>query len=215
MPKARRHRVAPSPPAAEHTLPFRLGVVPGTTPGKWVDLWRARRTNPITLVPMEFAAQRAALDGGEVDAALVRLPIERDGLQVIRLYDDAAVVVTSADSHLAAADALDDDDLAGEIWLTPADDVLQLAPAAGTIAPSFGAPATTADAIATVATGTGMVVVVPMSLARLHHRRDTVHRPLRAAAASTVALVWPSDRQTADVDAFIGIVRGRTAHSSR
>jgi hypothetical protein len=54
-----------------------------------------------------------------------------------------------------------------------------------------------------------------MSLARLHHRKDVEYRPLRGGAASTVALAWVAARTTPEVEAFVGIVRGRTANSSR
>ena len=52
-------------------------------------------------------------------------------------------------------------------------------------------------------------------LARLHHRKDVAHRRLEGAPESTVALAWVADRTTPLVDAFVGIVRGRTANSSR
>lgn len=167
---------------------------------------------PLELVPIEFASQRAAL--GEVDAALVRRPIDdADQLHVIPLYDEVPVVVASAESHLMAADELTAGDLAGEVLITPRDDVLGPLDLP-TIAPNFPPVETTADAIATVATGVG-VVVVPMSLARLHQRKDAGFRPLLDAPTSPVALAWLRDRTTEDVEMFIGIVRGRTANSSR
>jgi hypothetical protein len=189
-------------------------VIPGATPGRWIDAWQERRSNPIELIPLAVAEQRAALDAGDVDAALVRLPIDRDGLHVIALYDEVPVVVMSADSHLTAADELEASDLVGEVVITPADNVLALALPDGAVAATFAPPETTADAVEIVATGVG-VVVVPMSLARLHHRRDVAHRPLREGPVSSVALAWIADRTTPDVDAFVGIVRGRTANSSR
>ena len=105
-------------------------------------------------------------------------------------------------------------DLAGEVVITPTH-----APIAVTVPgaepPRFAAPSTVEEAIATAATGVG-VVIVPMSLARLHHRKDAAHRPLTDGPHSTVALVWRDDGPTPPlVDAFIGIVRGRTANSSR
>ncbi|GAA2001743.1 LysR substrate-binding domain-containing protein [Microbacterium ulmi] len=203
-------------PVAEPSQPgpFRLGAIPGATPGKWIDVWRERMPRTaLELVPLEVARQREALLDGSVDAALVRLPLDTTGLHVIPLYDEAPVVVVPADSHLTAADELDPADLEGEVLVTPADDVLGIL-IPGTVAPSFEAPTTTGDAIATVAAGVG-VVVVPMSLARLHHRKDAEYRPLRAAAPSTVALAWPAHGTTASVEAFVGIVRGRTANSSR
>lgn len=193
---------------------FLLGAIPGATPGKWIDTWNERM--PLTrleLVPLAFADQRRALLDAEVDAALVRLPIEKDGLHVIPLYDEVPVVVCAKESHLTAAEELDTADLAGEVLIVPADDVLGF-DVPGTVAPRFDPPADTAEAIATVAAGVG-IVVVPMSLARLHQRKDVEYRPLLDGRASTVALAWTVDGTTPAVEAFVGIVRGRTANSSR
>ncbi len=207
-------RAAPAPPP-EPPRRFVLGAIPGTTPGKWIAAWRERLPRvTLELLPLEVADQRAALASHQVDAALVRLPVADDAdLHVIRLYDEVPVVVASADSHLTAADELTLADLAGEVVIVPQDDVLGTA-VPDAIAPSFAPPETTADAIATVAAGVG-VVIVPMSLARLHARRDVASRPLRDGPVSTVALAWPRDADGPDVQAFVGIVRGRTANSSR
>lgn len=192
---------------------FRLGVVPGTTPGKWIDTWKQRMPRiPIEIVPVEFASQRTAIE--EVDAALVRRPLDdTDDLHVIALYDEVPVVVASAESHLMAVDQLTADDLVGEVLITPVDDVLGSLDLP-TAAPKFAPPATTEEAIATAATGVG-IVVVPMSLARLHHRKDAGYRPLLAGPTSPVVLAWRRDHTTEDVETFIGIVRGRSVNSSR
>ena len=188
--------------------------MPGTTPGKWIDTWKQRMPRvSLELVPLEVADQREAFHRGDVDAAIVRLPFDRDGMHVIPLYDEIPVVVCAADSHLTAADELSLADLAGEVRLVPGDDVLDL-PIPDTEVPRFDPVATTGEAIATVASGVG-IVVVPMSLARLHARKDVDYRPLVGAPLSSVALAWPADAPTALVDVFIGIVRGRTANSSR
>jgi hypothetical protein len=62
--------------------------------------------------------------------------------------------------------------------------------------------------------GTGLLVV-PQSLARLHHRKDLTYRPLTDAPESQVALIWPEDDPSELVEQFIGIVRGRTVNSTR
>lgn len=169
--------------------------------------------HPLELRTIDVATQRNELLNDDLDAALVRLPIDRDGLHVITLYEEVAVAIVASDSHLTAADSLELADLAGEVVITPRDDVLGVA-VPGAAAASFGPPDTTADAVATVATGVG-VVIVPMSLARLHARRDVASRPLRDGPTSTVALAWVADRTTGAVEAFVGIVRGRTPNSSR
>lgn len=199
----------PAPPSV-----FRLGAIPGATPGKWIDIWNERMPQTrLDLVPVAVADQRRALLDGEADAAIVRLPIDRDGLHVVPLYDEVPVVVCSRESHLTAADELELGDLAGEVLIVPADAVLDV-DVPGALAPVFPAPADTADAIATVAAGVG-VVILPMSLARAHHRRDVDHRPLRDGPSSSVALAWVAERTTPAVEVFVGIVRGRTANSSR
>ncbi|MBO3663425.1 LysR family substrate-binding domain-containing protein [Microbacterium stercoris] len=212
------HRPRPTPapaPAPEAPRTFRLGAIPGATPGKWIDRWRERLPHvELVYVPLDVASQREAILSGTVDAALIRLPIDKTDLHVIRLYDEESVVVTSADSSLTAAEELDPSDLAGEVLIVPRDHVLDPLDLPGTQPPRFVPPETTADAIATVAAGVGFLVV-PLSLARLHHRKDLESIPLRGAPTSTVALAWHADRTTADVDTFVGIVRGRTAHSSR
>jgi DNA-binding transcriptional LysR family regulator len=199
-------------PAAEAPRTFRLGVIPGSTPGKWIDAWKQRMPHvTLELVPISVADQATAVS--EVDAALVRLPLEDPALHLIPLYDEVPVVVAPIDSHLHAAEELTADDLVGETLLPLSDDALPPHPLPGTLAPRFGA-LSTEDAIATVATGVG-IVVVPMSLARLHRRKDVDQRPLRDGPTSTVALAWVRDRTSADVETFVGIVRGRTANSSR
>jgi DNA-binding transcriptional LysR family regulator len=167
----------------------------------------------LELVPLDVAAQEQALDAGRVDAALVRPPVDTDRWHLIRLYEETVIVVFSADSHLAAGEELTPGDLEGEVLIVPADDVLD-PHVAGTLAPAFAAPPTTADAIEIVASGVG-IVIVPMSLARLHHRKDVEYRPLSGAATSPVGFAWPREDASPLVDAFIGIVRGRTAQSSR
>lgn len=216
-PAKRAPRPAPREAITETTLPagpFRLGMIPGASPGTWIDKWKQRMpTVDIELVPLTVAGQRAALDEGLVDAAIVRLPIEPAGMHIIRLYEETPVVVSSAESHLMAADTLAAADLAGETLLTPSDSVLELT-LPGTLPPAYSAALSTAQAIETVATGVG-IVVVPMSLARLHHRKDADFRILKDGPLSAVGLAWPQEGGGVLVDTFIGIVRGRTAHSSR
>ncbi len=216
-PRARKPQPSPGPSPAPVEAPparFVLGAIPGATPGKWIDTWKDRMPRTaLELTPLAVAGQRRALLDGEVDAALVRLPIDKDGLHVIPLYDEVPVVVCARDSHLTAADELTAADLAGEVLVVPQDDVLGIQ-VPGTVEPRFAPPTDTAEAIATVAAGVG-VVIVPMSLARLHHRKDAEYRPLTDGPTSTVALAWVADRTSVAVDAFVGIVRGRTANSSR
>ena len=218
-PAPARSRATPAsteqPTPVPLTGPVRLGVFPGASPGVWVDRWRQRLPDVrLELVPNDAADGERALRDGSVDAALVRLPVDTDGLHVIPLYDEVTVVAFGSDSSLAAADELTFDDLAGEVRFVPRDDVLGPLDVPGVIGARGTPPETTADALATVGAGVG-IVILPLSLVRLNQRRDVAHRPLAGAPASPVALAWVAENTTPEIEALVGIVRGRTARSSR
>lgn len=210
-----KKKTQPAPPEPVRTGVFRLGYVAGATPGKWIKTWRDRYPGvELELIPLESADSAAALREGSVDIAILREPFDHAGLGAIALYDEVVGAVVSIDSALESVTELEFADLAGEVVIVPQDDAVHLGAIADTIAPRFSAPERTEDAIATVATGVG-VVIVPMSIARLHRRKDVTFRPLVGAKPTSVMLAWPEDKDSPDVQAFIGIVRGRTAQSSR
>ncbi|MEU8077918.1 LysR substrate-binding domain-containing protein [Catellatospora citrea] len=194
---------------------FRLLVVPGVTMDKWSRVWSERQPEvALEVVPVE-AAQAAALLSAEADAGLLRLPTDQDAFHAIPLYTETTVVVVPREHLLAAADEVTLADLADETLLLPEDDVIGWPDASampGTVAAHR--PATTAEAVELVAAEVG-VLVVPQSLARAHHRRDLTYRVLTDAPASSVGLVWSRDRYTDLVEEMIGVVRGRTANSTR
>ncbi|MFI2426345.1 LysR family substrate-binding domain-containing protein [Streptomyces sp. NPDC018955] len=198
---------------SEVSSPFRLVYVPGVMPDKWVRIWNERLPDvPLTLTQVPAGSAQGLLLGGDADAGLVRLPVDRTVLSAIPLYTERTVVVVPKDHLVTAVDTVSPEDLADEIVLHPLDDVLTWESLPGR--PALERPATTADAIELVAAGIG-VLVVPLSLARLHHRKDLTHRPLEGAPESGVALSWPEAATTDRVEDFIGIVRGRTVNSTR
>ena len=69
-------------------MTFRIGFVTGAMPDRWVDTWRQRRREPIELVPVAEEEQERLLRDGTVDMAIVRLPVDRDGLHLVPLYED-------------------------------------------------------------------------------------------------------------------------------
>ena len=189
---------------------FRIGFVTGATPDKWAKVWRERYPRePLDLVPVTEDDQEPLLRSGDLDMALVRLPIDRDGMHAIPLYDEQPVVVAAREHFVAAADEVSIEDLTDEQLVRPHRSGWH--PAVS----QLGWPAMTErEAIETVAAGTG-VVVVPMSVARLYHRKDVVYRPVTDLGPTTVALAWLVARDDERAQRFVGVVRGRSARSSR
>jgi DNA-binding transcriptional LysR family regulator len=173
---------------------FAVGFVPGVTVTKWTRAWSERQPAvPLDLVRTTETDQVAVLADGSADVCFVRLPIDPTGLNVIPLYREVAVVVVSKDHAIAAVDSVTLADLDGEQLLPD--------PAAFDL----------------VAAGVG-ILVLPHSIARLESRKDLVSRPVTDAPQTQVALAWladPGGDLAASIEEFVGIVRGRTARSSR
>jgi DNA-binding transcriptional LysR family regulator len=188
---------------------FRLGFVTGAMPDRWAETWRKRRREPIELVPVTEDEQERSLRDGTVDMAIVRLPVDREGLHLVRLYDEKPVAVMSTEHLLTLAEEVSTSDLVDEQLVIPERSGWR--PEAEQLA---WPPMSEKDAVETVAAGTG-VAVMPMSLARLYHRRDATYRVVTDLPPTGVGLAWLIERDGELPQAFVGIVRGRREGSSR
>lgn len=189
--------------------PFRVAFVTGATPDKWAQRFRERSRRPLELLPVSEEDQERVVRGGEADMVLARLPVGRDGLHCIPLYEERPVVVVGLDHVVTVVDEVGTAELDGEQLVLPERSGWR--PTTDQLA---WPPMSVADAVEVAASGSG-VAVLPMSLARLHHRRDTTFRPVTDLPPTQVGLVWAEDHDDPDVQTFIGVVRGRTARSSR
>lgn len=186
-------------PAGQRTASpdgLRVGFVPGVTLTKWRRIWADRfRRTPLETVEVPRAEQRDALVASEesLDMCFVRLPIERDGLHVIPLYEEQPVVVVPKDHPFADFEEVSLADLAGEPILPDPE--------------SSDAADRTAWA--------GGLWLTPQSVARTQSRKDLVARPLVDAESTTIGLAWRVGDDNPLIEEFVGIVRGRTVNSSR
>jgi DNA-binding transcriptional LysR family regulator len=189
---------------------LRLAFVPGCTPDKWARTWREREREPLELTLVEEADQRRVLDNDEADLVLARLPLDREGVHCIPLYDELPVVVLAADHVLTLLEEVPTSELGEEqLVLGPVEGI------ASSVPQLPFPPMSAQDAVATAAAGTG-VAVLPMAVARLHHRKDATYRVVPDLPPTRIGLAWRIDRDDdARIQTFIGIVRGRTARSSR
>lgn len=172
---------------------FAIAAVPGVTLTKWTRAWKDRRPDaPLEVIRSAPDTQLTAVLDGTADVAFVRLPAFHETLSIIPLYVELPVIVVPKAHPFAERESIELSDLVGENVLTGAWE----------------------NSIALVAANVG-VVIVPQSIARLHSRGDIVARPVTDAADTRIALAWLTTNTTERVEEFIGIVRGRTAHSSR
>ncbi|MFF2841078.1 LysR family transcriptional regulator substrate-binding protein [Paenarthrobacter sp. NPDC057981] len=176
---------------------LRFAYVAGVTPGKWIRRWEERMPDvPLNSFMSDDDSQLSVLRDGSADLSFVRLPVDRDGLNVIPLYEEQPVVVAPKGHEISVFEEVALEDLAEENFL----DVEEM-----------GGPAM---ALQVVASGAGLVIM-PMSVARHLNAKDTVMRRLTGAPGTQIGLAWLIGTDSPVVEEFIGIVRGRTAQSSR
>lgn len=189
---------------------LRVGFVTGSTPDKWARNWRERSRVRLEPVPVEQADQLSGLRGGDLDISLVRLPIDREGLHCIPLYEERQVVLAGTEHLIAAAE--------DEVTVADLDEEQLVIPHQSGWRPSIRQldwPAMTVkEAVETVAAGTG-VAVLPMSVARLHARKDVISRPVADLEPTRIAVAWLIKADSSVIQEFIGVIRGRTSRSSR
>lgn len=173
--------------------PLRIAIIPGVTVTKWTRAWQERRRNsPLAVTPIEESEQVSVLHDGLADISFVRLPIDREGLSVIRLYSEVPVVVVPKEHPISLFESVTEAEISGEVV-------------------RLEAPF---EAVDVVAAGVG-VMRVPHSIARLHARKDVVAVPVADAPETEIAVVWREENTTPDIEEFVGIVRGRRPGSSR
>jgi DNA-binding transcriptional LysR family regulator len=189
--------------------PLRVGFVTGATPDKWARAWRERRREPLELVPVTEDEQVRGIRDGNLDMALVRLPVDTDGLHCIRLYDEVPVVVAGLEHVVGAVDEVELADLADEQLVRP--HASGWMPAVDQL---DWPPMSEREAVEVVASGGG-IALLPMSVARLLQRKDVASRQVSDLPPTRVVLAWLVARDDEQTQAMVGVVRGRTGRSSR
>lgn len=207
----------PDAPESAHPTPFRVTFVTGVMPDKWAERWRLREPTPLRLVPVAEEQQLDELRAGTAAMALVRLPVDLDGLHRIPLYTEDLVAVVSREHPAAAYESLGVAELAEEHLLQDPDAVPAWRDVAREVRDRSRFPVppmTPAELFASVAADAG-IAIVPRSVARVHHRKDVVTVLVHDLPGQQVGLVWPVTADDPLIETFIGVVRGRTERSSR
>lgn len=223
---------APLEPVGPAHQGITVGFVPGVMPGTWFSRWDARHGHEVPLhrVALDGDDALAALVAGHLHLALLRperepAALDRDRFHAVELYREKRLVVLPRDHVLTLLDEVPLEELAEEFLLQDPEEVPEWAEASREHRESdprrLPAMRHLGDAVELVAAGLGLLVV-PMSLARLHRRKDVTHRVVPDLPETPVLLVWPrlgpGERPAQDeavIQDFVGITRGRRAGSSR
>ncbi|WP_285113503.1 LysR family transcriptional regulator substrate-binding protein [Leifsonia sp. fls2-241-R2A-40a] len=171
---------------------FAIAFPLGVTVGKWTRAFEQRFPR-VELVVRPSDEPLAALAAGDADMVFARDAEPDDDRHLIPLYTEDVVVVMHHEHLLTLEEKLHLADLEGEPRV------------AGEPSEAF---------MRSVAEGDG-IALLPASVAKALRRKDVTAMHLKDAPQSRIGLTWPREGQHPLVDDFIGIVRGRTAHSSR
>lgn len=193
-------------------MELRIAYPPGLSPDKWVRRMSERHPSvqvTASLVDVRQATIQGAAEllASDVDVAFVReaASAERSapaGLARIPLYEEAMAVLVPKDHEASLFPELAPEELDGERWLDPVD-------------PLDASSQDVSTAVELVAANVG-ITRMPLPLARSFSRRDVVVIPLAVEPETRMGVCWLPERGEEEMlEAFVGIVRGRTANTSR
>lgn len=212
----------------EHTPgipPILLGFTRGVAPSKWVRRWEAIAPDrPLTIVPFATPYGRAK-DADEHDMLLERTAPgeaprgtnEDEGRthHAMRLYEEAVALVLPKGHDLGDRETISLAEI-GDVRILDHPNHSPAWPAAEPWADPTWMPRNIAAALELVATGLGGILM-PAPLAR-HITDKHKHVSLRIIDPIPGGSVWASwrvERDAPDVQHLAGVMRGRTARSSR
>lgn len=210
-----------------------LSTIPGATPSKWAHRFKARGSD-VQLVTQDEQSQTLFLQPHDPPRFLPQLGylrwradrtwqglvtshgLDPDDIHLVRLYEEAPVVVVSKE-HLLAAWTEDDgevsnSDVEGETFWDPADYASE--PVTDPLDAPEQVGAGERMAIQLAATGSGYTIL-PASVARMFGQKDVLVLPTDMHPGWEVGLAW---RKAADSDLiqdFIGVTKGRRPRSHR
>lgn len=189
---------------------LRLVFATGTEPGKWFERYRSN-SDYGELVTLDADDALASLLGGEADLALTRIPAEGadpridDSFHLVRLYEEAPGIAVPKDSVYAeVGEEIEPSDVSEEhLNYRIGDDAKVDVEAVRT-------------GLQVVGANVG-IVIAPRPLLKVLSKKQVVPLAFNdpTVARTAIALVWRKDRDGEDIQAFVGVAKGRTKNSSR
>ncbi|WP_131737828.1 LysR family transcriptional regulator [Actinomadura roseirufa] len=195
--------------AARGPRTFTVGFMPGLIVTAAVRALGLRHPDlTVHLVRTTWDDQTDVVRDGRADVGFVRMPVDRTGLAIRRLYTEPRVAVVPADHRLAGKRDVPVTEIAYEHLLQDPDAV----PEWRDIAEEMRAPArqpapvfhSVEEKLEHVAAGHGLVIV-PLSVATFYTRPDIAYFTVADLAPSQVSLVWDAARRTPLIAEFATI----------
>ncbi|WP_306185091.1 LysR family transcriptional regulator [Streptomyces sp. MK5] len=186
--------------AAQGTPALTIGFMPGitVTPATAVFTTRHPDVN-VRLLRTSWDDQVEVLLDGRADVGVVRLPIDRHGLEVRPLFQEPRVVMLPAGHRLAGRASVTVGDLASEHLLQDPDAVPEWRDVAlelrGKRRPEVPPIHQVEEKLELVASGAG-ICVIPLSTARFYTRPDVIALPVEDIGPNKVALAWAASRRS-------------------
>jgi DNA-binding transcriptional LysR family regulator len=158
--------------------------------------------------------QTAVLHDGRADVSLVRLPVDRQGLQLQSLFCEPRIAVLPADHRLAGKETVNIGDLADEHLLQHPDAVPEWRDVATELQgrrriPPSRVTHSVEEKLEHVASGRG-VVILPESTANYYQRPDIVHAFVHDLSPAEICLAWSSARRSPLIAEFANIATAGT-----
>lgn len=214
-------------PKPERLPTIRLGFVRGIAPSKWAERWAMSvREQPLELVPVDLHEVEAART--EVDLLLERvapgaIPEGSDATSRTRhamhLYDETIALVVPADHEFAKQPEVSIEDLSLVTLLAHPDHHPEWPSAQAWKDPAWE-PTHAKATLELVATGMGGALMAQPLARHLAEKRSHAVIPVAHKGASLLPgteiwASWQVERDGNDVQRLVGVLRGRTARSSR
>ncbi|MEV5146191.1 LysR substrate-binding domain-containing protein [Streptomyces sp. NPDC052727] len=192
--------------AAQGTPTLTIGFMPGITVTPATAVFSIRRPGVnVRLLRTSWDNQVEVLLDGRADIGVVRLPIDRRGLQIRPLFREPRVVMLPAGHRLADRASVTVGDLASEHLLQDPDAVPEWRDVALELRerrrPEVPTIHQVEEKLELVASGAG-ICVLPLSTASFYTRPDVIPLPVEDIGPNEVALAWVASRRSPLVHDF-------------
>ncbi|MFD5012088.1 LysR family transcriptional regulator [Streptomyces chartreusis] len=186
--------------SAQGTQSLTIGFMPGITVTPAMIAFTGLHPDVnVRLLRTTWEDQVAVLLDGRADVGIVRLPIDRQGLEVHPLFQEPRVVMVPVGHRLADRRSVTVKDLAAEHLLQDPDAVPEWRDVALELQsgerPEVPVIHQVEEKLELVAAGAG-ICVLPLSTANFYTRPDVLPLPVDDLGANEVALAWVAARRS-------------------